>query len=140
MLGSGDGSLSFSGLKTAVRYLLPKLGLETAASEDARRQILADVCASFQEAVVAVLVRKTLAAAREAGRGRVVVSGGVSMNSRLRAEMTRACAGQGLELLISTPALCTDNAAMIAAVAGLAYEAGITTPLEEDIHPNMVIC
>ena len=140
MLNSGDFSFSFSGLKTAVRYLLPKLGLDTAPSEDARRQILADVCASFQEAVVAVLVRKTLAAARAAGRRLVVVSGGVSLNSRLRAEMTRACAREGLELLISTPTLCTDNAAMIAAVAALACEAGITTPLEEDINPNLAVC
>ena len=67
MLHSGDSSFSFSGLKTAVRYLLPKLGLET-LSGDERRQRLADVCASFQEAVVAVLVRKTLAAVRKAGR------------------------------------------------------------------------
>ena len=130
MLHSGDGSFSFSGLKTAVRNLLPKIDLATA---------LADVCASFQEAVVEVLVRKTIAAARATGRTLVVVSGGVSMNSRLRAEFTRACAAARLELLISTPALCTDNAAMIAAVASLAHEAGITTPLEEDINPNLVL-
>ncbi len=136
MLHSGDGSFSFSGLKTAVRTLLPKLGLAT-ASADAHRQILADVCASFQEAVVEVLVRKTLAAAREAGRPLVVVSGGVSMNSRLRGAFTRACAHQGIELLLSTPALCTDNAAMIAAVAGLAHGAGMMTPLAADIDPNL---
>ena len=111
MLHSGDASFSFSGLKTAVRYLLPKLGLET-SSPDERRQTLADVCASFQEAVVEVLVRKTLAAARSAGRRLVVVSGGVSMNKRLREAFARDCEQQGMELLISTPALCTDNAAM----------------------------
>ncbi len=136
MLNSGDGSFSFSGLKTAVRNLLPKLGLENASAAE-HRQTLADVCASFQEAVVEVLVRKTLTAAREAGRTLVVVSGGVSMNSRLRAEFTRACTQHGVELLLSTPALCTDNAAMIAAVAGLALEAGMTTPIEEDINPNL---
>ena len=131
MLHSGDFAFSFSGLKTAVRYLLPTIDPGTAA---------ADLCASFQEAVVQVLVRKTLAAAREAGRRLVVVSGGVSMNSRLRAEFTRACAEAGVDLLIATPALCTDNAAMIAAVAALAHEAGFTTPLEEDIHPNLAVC
>ena len=131
MLHSGDFTFSFSGLKTAVRYLLPKIDLPAS---------VADVCASFQEAVVQVLVRKTLAAARATGRRLVVVSGGVSMNSRLRAEFTRACADAGLELLISTPALCTDNAAMIAAVAALAYEAGLTTPLDEDINPNLALC
>ena len=62
------------------------------------------------------------------------------MNSRLRVGMARACAAEGLELLIAAPALCTDNAAMIAAVAALAYEAGIVTPLEEDIHPNLAVC
>ena len=139
MLHSGDASFSFSGLKTAVRYLLPKLGLET-LPEDTRRQTLADVCASFQEAVVDVLVRKTLAAARTTGRKLVAVSGGVSMNSRLRTAFTAACAQHGLELLIATPALCTDNAAMIAAVAAFAYEAGVTTSLEEDINPNLALC
>ena len=139
MLHSGDASFSFSGLKTAVRYLLPKLGLET-LFEDVRRQTLADMCASFQEAVVDVLVRKTLAVARGTGRKLVVVSGGVSMNSRLRAAFTDACAKHGLELLIATPALCTDNAAMIAAVAALACEAGVTTPLDEDINPNLALC
>ena len=103
------------------------------------RQLLADVCASFQQAVVDVLVRKTLAAARAAGRKLVAVSGGVSMNTRLRAEFADACAAHGLELLISPPALCTDNAAMIAAVAALGFEAGVTTPLGEDINPNLAL-
>ncbi len=131
MLRSGDFAFSFSGLKTAVRYVLPTVDPATA---------LADVCASFQEAGVQVLVRKTLAAARATGRKLVVISGGVSMNSRLRAEFTRVCAEHGLELLLSTPALCTDNAAMIAAVAALAHESGATTPLEEDINPNLALC
>ena len=138
MLHSGDFAFSFSGLKTAVRYLLPKLGLETLGDAE-RRQTLADVCASFQGAVVEVLVRKTLAADREARRGLVVVSGGVSMNTGLRAAFSRECAGRGLELLIAPPALCTDNAAMIAFAAALAREAGISTPVEADIDPNQAL-
>lgn len=136
MLGSGDFAFSFSGLKTAVRYLLPKLDLG-ALPEAERRQTLADVCASFQQAVVDVLVRKTLRAAREARRGLVAVSGGVSLNTGLRAAFAGGCATQGLELLLAAPALCTDNAAMIAAVGQRAFAAGAITSLEEDIHPNL---
>jgi N6-L-threonylcarbamoyladenine synthase len=77
MLNSGDLNFSFSGLKTAVRYLLPKL------DGDFR----ADLCASFQEAVVEVLVQKTIRAAQKSGVKLVTVSGGVSANSRLRAKM-----------------------------------------------------
>ena len=137
MLGSGDFSFSFSGLKTAVRYLLPRIGLEPGGAGN--EPLLADVCASFQQAVVDILVRKTILAARTAGRERVAVSGGVSMNTRLRTEFTRACEREGLELLLSAPALCTDNAAMIAAVAALALEAGATTPVSEDIDPNLAL-
>ena len=138
MLGSGDFAFSFSGLKTAVRYLLPKLEMER-LGEGERRRTLADVCASFQQAVVEVLVRKTLRAARETRRSLVVVSGGVSMNTGLRAAFTKACGERGLELLIAPPALCTDNAAMIAWVAALAREVGLRTPVETDIDPNQAL-
>ncbi len=138
MLGSGDFAFSFSGLKTAVRYLLPKIGLEPGGG-DMDGPLLADVCASFQRAVVDVLVKKTLRAARVSRRDLVAVSGGVSMNTGLRAEFARACAAAGLELLISPPALCTDNAAMIAAVGARAFAAGLTTPLSEDINPNLTL-
>ena len=110
MIGSGDAHFSFSGLKTAVRYLLPKLDLRD-------EQTVADVCAGFQEAVLDVLVKKTLDAAREQGRGLVTVSGGVSCNGRLRERFARACEEAGLELRLAESGLCTDNAAMIAFVA-----------------------
>ena len=139
MLGSGDFAFSFSGLKTAVRYLLPKIGLEPGGAGEEQRRLLADVCASFQEAVVDVLVRKTILAARASGRERVAVSGGVSMNTRLREGFARACEREGLELFISPPTLCTDNAAMIAAVAARALEAGAVTPVSEDINPNLTL-
>ncbi len=61
------------------------------------------------------------------------------MNTRLRAEFARVCGREGIELLISPPALCTDNAAMIAAVAALALEAGVVTPVSEDINPNLTL-
>ena len=127
MLDSGDFHFSFSGLKTAVRYLLPKLATLP----------LPDLCASFQEAVVDVLVAKTLRA-REATRRRVVaMSGGVSCNSRLREKMRAACDARGLELLIAQPALCTDNAAMIGYVAALKLAHGEASPLTADIDPNL---
>ncbi len=138
MLGSGDAEFSFSGLKTAVRYLLPKIAATDApAGEGLPPGDLADVCASFQEAVVEVLVRKTLAAAAALDRRLIAVSGGVSMNSRLREVFAAACARQGRELLLASPALCTDNAAMIAAVAALAVGCGSSSPLSVDIDPNL---
>jgi N6-L-threonylcarbamoyladenine synthase len=127
MLHSGDFSFSFSGLKTSVRYLLPKLDPVP----------LADVCASFQEAVVDVLVAKTLAAARSTGHSRVAVSGGVSCNSRLREKLELECSRNGLELLLAQPQWCTDNAAMIAYVAWLRLREGQCSPLDEEIDPNL---
>ena len=82
-------------------------------------------------------MRKTLRAAQASGRRLVAVSGGVSMNTHLRAEFARACAAAGVELLVSPPALCTDNAAMIAAVAARVRR--VTTPVSEDIHPNLTL-
>ena len=138
MLQADGYEFSFSGLKTAVRYLLAKLGLSVAGAE-IDIQLLADLCASFQEAVVDTLVGKTLQAARATRRNCVAVSGGVSLNSRLRARFTSACLEEGLELLLAPPELCTDNAVMIAAVAQYAYAAGLSTPIEEDIDPNLAL-
>jgi N6-L-threonylcarbamoyladenine synthase len=127
MLDSGDYQFSFSGLKTAVRYLLPQLA----------ELRVADVCASFQEAVVEVLVKKTVRAARELGRQMVAVSGGVSCNSRLRTVLSETCEQAGMELLLADPSVCTDNAAMIGFVAGLKWHAGHVSNLEADIDPNL---
>ena len=127
MLHSGDFAFSFSGIKTSVRYLLQKLDAVP----------VADVCASFQEAVVDVLVEKTLRAARETGRKVMTVSGGVSCNSRLREKMNAACSRDGLELLLAEPSLCTDNAAMIGYVAVLKMAAGQPSDLTVDIDPNL---
>jgi len=126
MLHSDDFQFSFSGLKTAVRYLLPEVPPET----------LADLCASFQEAVVDVLVAKTLRAARACGRKVICVSGGVSCNSHLRRRFQQECEKHRLQLLLAEPKLCTDNAAMIAHVAALKLARGQTSPLTTDINPN----
>jgi len=124
---SGDHDFSFSGLKTAVRYLLPKT-----APED--RQ---DLCASFQEAVVDVLVHKAVRAARQSGRRLIGVSGGVGMNFRLRERLERAAAPEGIEVRFAASALCTDNAAMMAYVAAQQWKSGPRSGLDEDIFPTL---
>jgi N6-L-threonylcarbamoyladenine synthase len=140
MLDSRDHNFSFSGLKTAVRYLLPKLGLRAPplaiAHDD---QVVNDVCASFQCAVIDVLVQKTLRAAREVGATTVAISGGVSCNRELRERMRSACEEAGLKFVSANPELCTDNAAMIAFVALLRLQAGFASPIDEDIDPNLAL-
>ena len=127
MAKSGDFNFSFSGLKTAVRYLLPKL----------EGDFHADLCASFQEAVVDVLVQKTIRAAERSGVQLVTVSGGVSANSRLRSKMLEATTSAGLDLKLASPSLSTDNAAMIAYAALERYLLGYRTDLREDADPNL---
>jgi N6-L-threonylcarbamoyladenine synthase len=127
MAKSGDFNFSFSGLKTAVRYLLPKL----------EGDFRADLCASFQEAVVDVLVQKTIRAAEQSGVQLVTVSGGVSANSRLRSKMLEATTSAGLDLKLASPSLSTDNAAMIAYAALERYLLGYRTDLREDADPNL---
>jgi N6-L-threonylcarbamoyladenine synthase len=129
MIGSGDFHFSFSGLKTSVRYLLPKL----------ESLHLPDLCASFQEAIVDVLVTKTMSAAKQTRRRLVAVSGGVSCNSRLRELFRSACHAADVELLLAPSALCTDNAAMIAFVAGHKLRHGDVSPLAVDIDPNLML-
>jgi N6-L-threonylcarbamoyladenine synthase len=127
MAKSGDFNFSFSGLKTAVRYLLPKL----------EGDFHADLCASFQEAVVDVLVQKTIRAAERSGVQLVTVSGGVSANSRLRSRMLEATTSARLDLKLASPSLSTDNAAMIAYAALERYQLGYRTELREDADPNL---
>jgi N6-L-threonylcarbamoyladenine synthase len=130
MLHSGDANFSFSGLKTAVRYLLPKIGLVADSP---------DLCSSFQRAVTEVLVAKTLAAARQSKRNLVTVSGGVSRNQDLRNQMAAACQSAGVRVLFAPPDLCTDNAAMIAFAAQLHLARGDSSPLTTEIDPNLAL-
>jgi N6-L-threonylcarbamoyladenine synthase len=125
---------SFSGLKTAVLYTLSQRNPETGTP---LREDLADLCASFQEAVIDVLVMKTLKAARHAGRQTIALSGGVSLNKTLRSAFERACDREGITLATATPGLCTDNAAMIAFAALLHAFEGKSSPLDADIDPNL---
>jgi N6-L-threonylcarbamoyladenine synthase len=111
MKGSDSLDFSFSGLKTALVYTVRDLGPEQAL---ARR---ADLAASFQRAVVDSLMLKLEQALELTGGRRVAVGGGVAANSELRARVAALCERDGLELKIPPPALCTDNAAMIASAA-----------------------
>lgn len=133
MLGSGDDNFSFSGLKTAVRYTIAKLPPEALPAEET----LNDLCASFQGAVLEVLVRKTLAAAKSCGAGLVTLSGGVSCNRALREAMQLGCARAGLQFLPAVPALTTDNAAMIAFAAALRFSTGFESAVTQEIDPNL---
>lgn len=127
LLGTPGCDFSFSGLKTAMRRLLPEL----------RPGDIADACASFQEAVVEVLVMKTVRAALATGRSAVGASGGVSRNARLREALVAGCREAGLRLFLAEPALCTDNAVMIARVAVEKAAAGTGSDLAGDIDPNL---
>ena len=105
---------SFSGLKTAVaRYL-----------ESTPQYKRADVAASFQEAIVDVLLQKSLAACKSTGIDSLVIAGGVAANSRLRELAEQRCTDTGIRLRIPSPLLCTDNGAMVAALGSLMSSAG----------------
>ena len=106
---------SFSGLKTAVsRYIA-----------QTPNYLRADVAASFQEAVVDVLLNKSIKAAKENGIENLIIAGGVAANSRLRAVAIERCAKAGINLRTPAPSLCTDNGAMVAALGSLAMESGL---------------
>lgn len=131
MMNSGDFDFSFSGLKTAVLYAREKLGGEPTPA------VVADLCASFEEAVVDVLVAKLLSAAEARGRKRIALSGGVSCNERLRERVGEVASRNGLELSLAEKVYSTDNAAMIAFAAAKRREAGIPpSSLDSDIDPN----
>ena len=124
---------SFAGLKTAVRTHAIKL--EGAACEQAR----ADLAASTQEAIVDVLVRRSLAALDATGLRRLVVAGGVGANQALRSRLERACAERGARVHYPELALCTDNGAMIALAAAMRLQRGTAVPAQDyafDVRPR----
>lgn len=128
MLHEPHLDFSFSGLKTAVLYTLQ--GLTSPIC-------VADVAASFQQAVIDILVGKTLRAARASHHSCVAVSGGVSLNQALRSALAQACASARLDFHHAPPHLCTDNAAMIGFAALLRHFNGESSPLDADLDPNL---
>ncbi|HSI84672.1 MAG: tRNA (adenosine(37)-N6)-threonylcarbamoyltransferase complex transferase subunit TsaD [Candidatus Methylacidiphilales bacterium] len=129
---AGNFNFSFSGLKTSVRYFAER---NPEVLTDGN--LLADVCASFQKAVLDVLVRKTVDAALRAGVPRVLAAGGVLCNGVLRTQLAETCRREGLELMLADAGICTDNAAMIAMTAGGKLAAGIHPRIRADIDPNL---
>jgi N6-L-threonylcarbamoyladenine synthase len=130
--GDGTYDFSFSGLKTAVARWV-----------EARRRAgepvpVAEVAASFQEAVADVLTAKSVAACRDSGIDTLVIGGGVAANSRLRALAEQRCTAAGIRLRVPRPGLCTDNGAMVAALGWLQTEAGVApTPLDVGADPAL---
>jgi N6-L-threonylcarbamoyladenine synthase len=123
-----DGlDFSFSGLKTSVMNHVRKHPDVTTA----------DVAASFQEAVVDVLVAKARRAAAEVGARGIALGGGVAANGRLREAMLGACADDGIRGYVPSRAMCTDNAAMIAAAGWHRLRLGGPTPLDAGAIPNL---
>jgi N6-L-threonylcarbamoyladenine synthase len=130
LLDDGSDDFSFSGLKTAV------LRHVRAAGPDLN---VADVAASFQEAVVDVQISKVVGVAKREGLDTVLLGGGVAANSRLRARLAAEVEDLGIRLLVPSPALCTDNGAMVACAGSFALERGERTSLDVGADPNLPI-
>jgi N6-L-threonylcarbamoyladenine synthase len=127
---------SFSGLKTAVLYTVHGQDVSRAEPPPAG-QLRSDVAASFQQAVVDVLVQKCRQAMKQTGLKRLAVGGGVTANKALRAGLEAMATAEGAELFIPPLALCTDNAAM-AALAVEKWRRGELAPLDLDAEPNFL--
>lgn len=130
--GRDDLDFSFSGLKTAVSLEVAKGALPQGAA-------LADFCASFQAAVVDVLVRKSRRALVREGVRDLVVCGGVAANRGLRGAIAEAAKEDGFRIYVPAPKYCTDNAAMIAAAGSALFARGVQSSLELSVDPGLVV-
>ena len=125
LLKSGNLDFSFAGLKTAVMVQAKKLALAQGGPVEALpQQVLADLAASTQAAIVEVLVKKSLTALSQTGLNRLVVAGGVGANRSLRAQLNAACSERGVRVHYPELHLCTDNGAMIAMAAAMRLQSG----------------
>jgi N6-L-threonylcarbamoyladenine synthase len=128
---------SFSGLKTAVLYALRGQDARAAADDPPGAARVADLAASFQAAVVDVLVAKARLALRRAGRSRLILGGGVAANGALRARLAAMAEKDGIRLILPPLALCTDNAAL-GAIAFAKLAAGEAGALDMDVQAGLV--
>ena len=132
LLKDPNNDFSFAGLKTSVRYFLQK---NPRAAES--RQAVCDLCASVQQAIVEVLVTKTIRAAKRLAIGCVTASGGVISNRVLRRDLASTCEKANLKLRLAECSLCTDNAGMIAALAELKLSRGqCPTAVDSEIESD----
>jgi N6-L-threonylcarbamoyladenine synthase len=130
-------NFSFSGLKTAVRYEIWGAGQPISGPIPLTPQQVADIAASFQAAVVASLVEKTLLALKQTNLPRLCIGGGVAANRSLRTELTAAAKARHVEVHFAPPDLCTDNAVM-GAIAWEMFHAGQIADLDLDVLPGLV--
>jgi N6-L-threonylcarbamoyladenine synthase len=130
MIKEDNYMMSFSGLKASGQRLLESLGPLKVQEQ------LPDLCASFQEAIVDVLLSKLQRAVEQTGLRRVVLTGGVSANSRLRSRAEDWAAQKGLQLQIPPLRFCTDNAAMIGFAGLLRFNRGERSDLALGPSPN----
>ncbi len=136
LLHSGDLDFSFAGLKTAVLTQVRKCQASGAVNWRA------DLAAATEEAIVEVLVKKSLRALRDTGLSRLVVAGGVGANTRLREQLNAACAKVGAQVHYPELHLCSDNGAMIALAAAMRVQAGRTQPQRDltfDVKPRWAL-
>ena len=124
-------NFSFSGMKSAVLNYLN--GCRMKGEEICQ----ADVAASFQKAVIEVLVEHSMHAVREYGYDRFAIAGGVASNSSLREAMARACSENGIRFYHPSPIYCTDNAAMIGVAGYYEYRKGVRSGLDLNAVPNL---
>ena len=127
---------SFSGLKTAVLYTLPRL-VASGNPHDLDEQTLCDLCAGVRQAIIDVLLHKATKALRKSHHKVLAVSGGVSCNSGLRRQLVEMCKRRRIELILPPNSLTTDNAAMIAYAGMLRAQAGDFSPLDTPVDPNL---
>ena len=134
----GDLDFSFSGLKTAVlRYVRDRQAAGRTSFPVLNEDETRDLCASFQRVVVATLIDRTFDAARRHGARSIGVAGGVSANSRLRADLKQHGDAREVPTFLPSLALSTDNAAMIAAAGLRQFRAGVTSPLDMNADASL---
>ena len=130
----GTNDFSFSGVKTELLRLVESGKVSLSASGDGGLITVADAAASFQEAVIEVLVTKTIEAARECRVRQILLAGGVASNQLLRRRLQE---NSTIPVLIPQPELCTDNAAMIAACGYYHFRGGRVDGLDLDVVPGL---
>jgi len=133
-LGKGSFDFSFSGLKTAVVNYVKS---HPEPVRDYPEGLMRDIVSSFQEAVVEVLVKKIVRSAQDQGLKRIVLSGGVAANRRLRERMREEASVEKMKVYIPSPAFCTDNAAMVGVVGYEYLKRGIRSSLSLNAFSNL---